>query len=353
MLLNKLKKTIARNNLKTFKVFNFGCRVNSAEINQLSQLMLGLGLTPSPESADIILINTCSITKKGEVESLSKVRTLNQENPKTLIIATGCANLKKIGINSQIITFDNQTKEKLLSELNSVYTHDVNDKFSKSNRFILKIQSGCTAKCSYCIVPSRRPYLWSLPIDSAVTAVSNALKQGYREIIITGVNINQYSFGLANLVETLLINTQVPLISFGSVPILSIDKKFIDLYSHYPNRLHNFLHIPIQSASDKILKNMQRTYNSEKAWSVISEIKNKIPNIKLGTDIIVGFPGETEKDFEQTFNFCRKVGFNKIHTFKFSPRPGTQARGLFEQLPKINNDIKKIRSQKIRSTIIN
>jgi len=352
------------NPLKTFLTINFGCRVNAAETNQWSQTLINQGLTPLVKEGqgrlDIIFINTCAVTKKGEKESINKIKLLNKQYPKAKIYISGCANFDKIKHLKNIIIVDNDQKEKTLSTLKSAYTKKINDKFSHTHRYLLKVQSGCSQFCSYCIVPFKRQKIYSLSIQDAVNTVNNVVNDNYQEIIITGVNLDQYNPGFSNLIESLLEKTNIKLISFGSIPINCIDQKFINLFSKYPNRLSHFLHIPIQSGSDKILKLMNRPYT-------IKEIKQKFDKFKklmlrlvkegdrgrfeFGTDIIVGFPTESDQDFDKTLNICQKIGFSKIHTFKYSPRPNTKARLLFENSPKISKEILSHRSQKIRSII--
>ena len=342
---------------KTFQSINFGCRVNSAETNQLSQSLLDLGLSPDKNNPDIYIVNTCSVTKKGEYESIFKIKKLATDFPKSTIIATGCANLDKVKNIPNIIILNNTDKEKL----SSLYTPQIKDKFSHTHRYLLKIQSGCSQFCSYCTVPLKRPYLWSLPINTAIDTINRTIKNGYKEIIITGVNIDQYQYGLSDLVLSILKNTSIPLISFGSVPLNCIDNKFIKLYQQYPDRLSHFLHIPIQSGSDRILKLMHRPYDVKKIidiFNILNNISSPLAGgegtegrLSFGTDIIVGFPTETNTDFQQTLNLCCSIGFSKIHVFKYSPRPDTSARQLFLKSPKINKSTLLSRSRKIRSLI--
>jgi len=333
---------------KTFLAINFGCRVNSAETNQWSQTLINQGFLPVTSNPSIIFINTCSITKKGEIESLGKVRQLNKLYPNAKIYVTGCANLEKIKNVPNVVIYQNNQKEDLLKDLKSSYTPKIKDKFSHTNRFLLKIQSGCTQFCSYCIVPFRRPNLWSLTIEDAIDTINSAIKDDYQEIIITGVNFDQYQYGFSDLVQNILEETDIKLISFGSIPLNCIDDKFINLLKKYPHRISNFLHIPIQSGSDKILKLMNRPYSQKEIINKFDQLK-KIPNIFFGTDIIVGFPDETETDFQETFNLCQQIGFKKIHTFKYSPRPSTKAKIIHDNSPKISKEILKSRSQQIRS----
>lgn len=338
------------NSGKTFLSINFGCRVNMAETNQWSQILFDQGYTPATihDLPSIILLNTCAVTKKGEKESLNKVKTLHQKYPESQIYVTGCANFKKIENLSNIKIFKNDQKEELLNRLKSGYTPKVRDKFSHTHRYLLKVQSGCSQFCSYCIVPFKRNYLWSLLIKDAIKTVNQAVKDGYQEVIITGVNLDQYQYGFSNLIEALLKETHIKLISFGSIPINCIDNKFLDLLSTFNLRLSNFLHIPIQSGSDKILSLMNRPYTQKDILKKISHLRSINYDLKLGTDIIVGFPTETEQDFQETLNLCQQIGFIKIHTFPYSPRPNTKARILFENSPKISKETFKLRSQQLR-----
>ena len=332
---------------KTFLAINFGCRVNAAELNQLSQKYMDLGYTPCPVkgrvgegfSPDLIIINTCSVTKKGDIESLSRIRKLSQKYPKAEIIATGCARLDKVKDLPHLTIIQNNDKD----NLSATYTPQILDKFSYTNRYLLKIQTGCTQMCSYCIVPYRRPKLWSLPIQNALNTVNNAINNGYQEIIITGINIEQYEEGFSQLLESLLKETTIPLISFGSIPINCIDNKFIELLIKYPRRISSFLHIPIQSGSDKILTSMRRPYNKQKIINTFNKLKSIKPptlqgevaegrrGFEFGTDIIIGFPGESDADFQETLDLCQSINFSKIHAFKFSPRPNTFAHLLWQQ----------------------
>lgn len=332
---------------KTFLSINFGCRVNSAETNQWSQTLIDQGYSPTNSNPDLIFINTCSITKKGDLESLGKVRQLHKLYPQAKIYVTGCANLEKIKNIPNVFIYKNNQKEELLKDLKSSYTPKIKDKFSNTHRFLLKIQSGCTQFCSYCIVPFKRPDLWSLKIEDAVNTVKKAIGDGYQEVIITGVNIDQYQYDFTDLIKNILDQTDIKLISFGSIPLNCIDKKFINLFKKYPNRISNFIHIPIQSGSDKILKLMNRPYTKKDIIHKLNRLK-KVGDLSFGTDIIVGFPTESNENFQETLNLCQQIGFKKIHTFKYSSRPNTKAKIIHDTNSKISKEILKSRSQKIR-----
>jgi len=333
--------------MKTFQIFNLGCRVNAAESNLFAQKLIDKNYQPATTNPDLIFINTCSVTKKANTESLGLIRRLQKKYPQAKIIISGCASLKNLKNKKNLKILINLQKETLLKKLHSSYTPQIADKFSHTHRFLLKIQSGCTHFCSYCTVPYTRRYLWSLSIKTALNTVKKAINDGYQEVIITGVNLDQYTPGLSNLLEKILTETDIKLISFGSIPVNCIDQKFIALLKKYPSRISNFLHIPIQSGSDKILKLMRRPYTRKIILDKFNLLKTF--NLSFGTDIIVGFPTETETNFLETFNLCQQISFQKIHVFRYSPRPNTTAQTLFALSSKISKKILKTRSQKIRS----
>ena len=331
---------------QTFISLFFGCRVNASESNQISQIFLNHGLIQLSQQSvsppKLIVVNTCSITQKGENESVRKIKSLRNFYPKALIIVTGCAS---VPTSLDVYFLKNSQKYLFLKKVN-FYSPQVQDRLTKYHRYLLNVQSGCNQFCTYCIVPYKRQQLWSLPIGDAVLQAQKAIDFGFKEIIITGVNLEKYTPGLTNLLKALLTQTNVPLISFGSLPINCIDNNFLNLFKKNKLRIKNFFHIPIQSGSDKILKLMHRPYNKQKIIKTIENCKLKIENLNLGTDIIVGFPGETEKDFQHTYNLCQQIGFTKIHTFRYSPRPNTLASNLPQT---VNSQTKKLRSQYIRS----
>ncbi|MFA6250515.1 MAG: MiaB/RimO family radical SAM methylthiotransferase [Candidatus Shapirobacteria bacterium] len=362
MALNKSLNGIIRQSYsKTFLAVNFGCRVNAAETNQFSELLIKKGFTPSNNKKEsrgvgLVFINTCSVTAKANIESLGQIRSLRQKHPSAFIVVTGCAKIDSLQNLPNTLFLTNRQKLSLLKAHRSSYTPQIGDKFSRTNRFILKIQDGCNHYCTYCVVPYKRKVLWSLPVSKAVKTVKQAIADGYQEIIISGINLNLYRPGLSSLLEALLTQTSIPKISFGSIPLNCFDDKFINLISNYRSRFAGYLHIPLQSGSDKILKLMHRPYTRKNVIDIFNKIKCISPfpqrgtkgDLLLATDIIVGFPGETDSDFQDTYDLCQQIGFSKIHVFRFSPRPGTQAKHLFDQNP-TPKSVLKLRSEKIKS----
>lgn len=351
--MNKLTQILNRLSPRaSFKIITFGCRVNAAESNQLGQLLIDNGFTrarPNQHTNDLFIINTCAVTQKGEYESTAKIRHLLKLHPLSFVVVTGCAAASLKLVHPNLFALTNGEKELLLEALNGSYSPKIADKYTSYRRFLLKVQSGCSSNCSYCVVPVRRPSLKSLPIDMAVKTVNKAVQDGYREIIITGVNLAQYTPGLSNLLEALLTKTQIPLISFGSLPLLCIDKRFIQLITVHGSRFTKFLHVPLQSGSNRILKLMRRPYTHSQILTIFNKLKNiNAPpflkgedrgGFKFGTDIIVGFPSESEEDFQQTYDLCKSLSFAKIHIFRFSPRPSTKAWDLNQKFPVRPQDI--------------
>lgn len=342
MNLKKLLKTI---HPKTFRVITFGCRTNSAESNQLAQFLINQGFRVNLQNSKLFIVNTCAVTKKAQKESLRQIKSLCLCYPQSIIITTGCAHINALTYPN-LYHLTNQNKHHLLKN-QTPYTPKIKDKFSPSRRYLLRIQSGCNHFCSYCIVAYRRPLLWHLPLKKAVCLVNQAIKNNYQEIILTGTNLNLYRPGLNQLLKSLLQNTAIPLISFGSIPLNCINEEFLKIIKNSKSRIKNYLHVPIQSGSNKILKLMNRSYTQKQIFNTFEKLK-QIPRLKLGTDIIVGFPGETSSDFQQTYQLCRQIGFSKIHVFRYSPRPDTTAQKLFENFPKIKNTTKIHRSRLIR-----
>ncbi len=349
MNLSQLSELIGQSGAHTFQSINFGCRVNAAELNQLSQFLVDLGLSPETDKPDVYLVNTCAITKKGEYESIHQIKKLATDFPESTVIATGCAKLDKLSELKNVILLENTFKD----QLKKSYSPQIADKFSHTHRYLLKVQSGCSQNCTFCIVPLRRPTLNSITISDAVDTVNNAVANGYQEVVITGVNLIQYLPGLSNLVEALLTQTKIELITFGSVPVLCVDDKFIALFEKYSSRLATNLHIPLQSCSDKILKLMHRPYSKEKIISTFTSLRALAKrSLTFSTDIIVGFPTESEADFQETYELCQQIGFANIHVFKYSPRPETSGRELFLKSEKISKSTLLERSRKMRNLVI-
>ncbi len=319
---------------KTFLVYSLGCRTNTAEVYQIAGWLETSGFTATDTNPGIIIINTCAITKKGLSESVRSVKTFQKKYPDSKVIAVGCGVNKNIErFKNADLTFDNNQKEKIIKNKSFVHSRDVGS-LSKSARLVLRIQSGCNHYCSYCIVPYLRSKIYSHSPIEIVEKINRGEKQGYREVILTGTNLGLYGknedYSLTDLLEAILTKTTIPRISLGSINYEAFNSKLISiLVNEWKNgtkgRLTRYLHIPLQSASNKILKRMNRPYSAEKFSSLISKLTEKNPLINIGTDVIVGFPGETDEDFEKTVKFIEKYPFSRLHVFRYSSREKTAA----------------------------
>jgi len=343
-----------------YLISTLGCRLNQAESAQIEKNLLRHGLLPAENlPPDIIIINSCVVTQKAERETKKAARHYKKLYPNAALIVTGCIvnywqktkkhklYQKELDINFLI---KNQDKKKITKILNlrkkdktiKIGNSRLFDKYPSGGRKILPIQSGCDNFCTYCIVPYLRP-TYSYSIKDIISEIKKLEKQGIKEVILAGINISLYQPGLAKLLNQILTKTTISRIRFGSININAFSNKLIALYSK-TSRLCRHFHIPAQSGSDKILKLMKRNYSTKEFIDTVKKIKAQIPDVNITTDIIVGFPGETNNDFKKTLSFCRRLCFGKIHIFRYSPRPKTPAARFKNQVQDI---IKKTRAQKL------
>jgi threonylcarbamoyladenosine tRNA methylthiotransferase MtaB len=331
------------------KIISLGCRLNQSEIESVSTTLQNSGheITRG-DNADIYIINSCAVTVRSErktrqliYQALAKTGFSGKEK----IIVTGCAP-EDISGDSRITYLSNDHKYMIpeivdgldmsRSEMTpSRFNFDAPVKCS-TNRVNLKIQDGCDNFCSYCIIPHTRGVPVSKPFDSVVTEFRELLDSGYKEIILTGVNIGKYSDGgkdLAELAEVILSLNGEFRLHLTSLDPESASHRLLDLFSE--ERMVKHLHLSLQSGSNTVLKRMNRPYNSDEYISVSEYLKEVDQDFNFTTDIIVGFPGETETEFNETLSLVKQVGFSHIHTFRYSPRPGTAAAEMGNAVPEI------------------
>jgi threonylcarbamoyladenosine tRNA methylthiotransferase MtaB len=327
---------------KTFLSFSFGCRVNEAEREKLDQQLLSHGFNKSEENPSFYIINSCAVTVKAEREVRQFIYQVKRRFPKTKIIITGCSATlwethKSIILGVDLVV-ENIHKDNLVNIMLSYYkigkkiysnTKDVHDKFIDSGRLLIKIQDGCSRFCTFCIVPYLRGRPKSRKIEEIIRQING--KKNIQEVILTAINTE--AFGLdthetfVKLLESTILKTIVPRISLGSINPWSIDDKFYNFYKHYKStgRLVDFFHIPLQSGSNKVLELMNRGYTREEFGEKIKMIHDINPMAFIATDVIVGFLDESEKDFEDTYNFLVDSPISKLHVFRYSPREKTAA----------------------------
>ncbi len=321
------------------KIISLGCRLNQSEIESVSTTLQNSGheITRS-DNADIYIINSCAVTIRSErktrqliYQALAKTGYSGKEK----IIVTGCAPEDIIG-DTRITYLSNDHKymipeivEKAGASVSVIqasrFKFDTPLK-SSTNRVNLKIQDGCDNFCSYCIIPFTRGIPVSKPLTSVMKEFRELLDNGFKEIILTGVNIGKYSDGnadLAKLAESILALNGEFRLHLTSLDPDNAPERLLSLFSE--NRMVKHLHLSLQSGSDAVLTRMNRPYNRKTYIKVSEYLKHIDNNFNFTTDIIVGFPGETESEFNETLSIVKEVGFSHIHTFRYSPRPGTMA----------------------------
>lgn len=351
--------------LNTFYSYSFGCRLNEAEREEIDRQMVKAGFSFSEAKPDIIIINSCAVTNKAEREVKQMIYQLKKRFLGSKIVITGCAASlwQKLGLNHQIpvdLVINNDNKQYLTNIIQKKFSPKKSvqktvqidlpsNKFLRSGRAIIKIQDGCQRFCSYCIVP----YLRGKPKSQQIKQIIKKINQlpYIQEVVLTAVNTEAYGYDtqekLTHLLKAIIRETIVPRISFGSIHPNSIDKNFINLYKNIVklNRLVNFFHIPIQSGSDKILRLMKRDYSTKEVIWKFNQLKRINRYCLIATDVIVGFVGESDKDFQETYNFLKKEPISKFHIFRFSRRPYTPINYLSKGLGSPKPQIQKIRAE--------
>ena len=330
---------------KKYYIKTFGCPMNFSDAERITGWYKTQGWKPakSVNEADEIVINTCSVRQTAEdrvyglVNNLGK---LKKSKPNLKIILTGCMLRYPLRL----------LKEKLPKV----------DEFRKINEFIksqpireskthvyLPIMEGCNQFCSYCVVPYARGREKSRPFKEIICEVKELAKRGYREITLLGQNVNSYGYNFARLLKEIHKIDVIKKISFLTSNPWDLSDEIIEAMRL--SKIDRYLHLPFQSGADEILKKMNRKYTAKQYLKLIEKIKKKIPDIKIGTDIIVGFPGETREQFEKTVDLCKKVNFVKAYVSIYSPRWGTTAFKLKDDVPYQE----KKRRWKILNSLIN
>jgi threonylcarbamoyladenosine tRNA methylthiotransferase MtaB len=408
----------------TFAVTTLGCKVNQADSEAISDQMHAAGFEQRDftETADIYIVNTCTVTHLGDRSSRQLIAQAHRRTPEALLVVTGCyAELNPQGVaalpgvnlvvgnsgKDELITtikarlsesepagnnnitpelqdmqfnsplrrvlpvlpldaqhigsdnglhFQAQEEEpqpenpgRLTPFTDSIQTTELaNSRMYSRTRVQMKVQDGCDNRCTYCIVPYVRGKSRSRSIASIVEHVQRKTRAGYQEIVLTGIHLGDYhpdrdeKLDLGDLIETLLRETDMPRIRVSSLEPEDFQLQWLELWSD--SRMCRHLHLPMQSGSDTILRRMARHYNSERYRTIITAAKALVPGIAISTDIITGFPGETDEDFELTYQLTKDLAFAKSHVFRFSPRQGTPAARMRGQ---IKDEIKKARSQRL------
>ena len=311
--------------MKNLYIHTFGCKINQYESQLIKQKYTDNGFifTDNLNSADTVIINSCSVTAYADKECNQLIKKLISKNKKILL--TGCyAKVFKEQILKEFPNIEIVLKEDILKDIKQEIRT-----FDNHSRAFVKIQDGCNSFCSYCIVPYARNILWSKPINDVIEGINHLLDMGYLEIVLTGIHIGKYDKGIDFLLSEIFKNIKREFrIRLSSVEMHEITNNLKEIIKNEPVRMAQHLHIPLQSGCNKILKDMNRKYTAEQFSNILNDLKSIFPDIAITTDVICGFPTETDEDFNITYNFIKENKFARLHVFPYSRRSGTVAYNL-------------------------
>ncbi|MDP2862126.1 MAG: tRNA (N(6)-L-threonylcarbamoyladenosine(37)-C(2))-methylthiotransferase MtaB [Desulfobacterales bacterium] len=346
-----------------FITATLGCKVNQCESESIAKSLVSSGWTHAGDEtvAGLCIINTCTVTRRASMQSRQAIRQAIRSNPGAVIIVTGCYaqtepdELRKIeGINRII---ENKEKEKIFEIITNETAHSfsfspgsgcpadsggfVHAPAARSRsrtRAFLKIQDGCDAFCTYCIVPYARGRSRSISVESVIESINNLRKAGYREVVLSGIHLGKYGQDLSPettltaLLELINDSCVIDRVRLSSIEPNELTPGIIKLAAESGKICRHF-HVPLQSGDDGILKKMHRPYSREYFKDLIIRIKESIPDVAIGVDILAGFPGETDEAFRNTYSLIEELPVSYLHVFPFSPRKKTPAFGFPEQVP--------------------
>lgn len=344
-----------------FYIYTLGCKVNSYESRVMADLLCNEGFKESDkdENVDICIINTCSVTNVADQKSAKIIRSAIRKNKDAIIVVTGCfAQADKenaLKIEGVDIVLGNKNKTKIVEYLKKFQkkrrqiedVYDIKEvpfesmrlnNFNKTRAFV-KIQDGCNNFCSYCIIPYTRGGVRSKKRKDVLEEITHLVKKGHKEIVLTGIHTGNYGaefedYDFASLLEDVLQISGLERLRISSIEMNEINDRVLACMKKNPI-LVDHMHIPLQSGSNSVLKAMNRKYTKEEFIEKIEKIRKIRPDISITTDVIVGFPGETEEDFREMLQTIKEISFTKLHVFPFSRRKGTVADTLENQVPDI------------------
>ena len=351
---------------------NLGCKVNAYETEAMAQILEknGYEIVPFSDIADVYIVNTCSVTNMADRKSRQMLHKAKSKNKEAIVVATGCyvqtaTEQIKEDLAIDIIIGNNRKKEivnilnEYIKDKEKTHVIDINNTdeyedfqlstLTEHTRAHIKIQDGCNNFCSYCIIPYARGRIRSRKLESIKEEMTNLAQNGFKEVVLTGINLGFYKDEdktLIDVIELYQAIDGIERIRLGSVDPEIITPEFIDRLK-YVDKMCPHFHLSLQSGCDSVLKNMNRHYNTKEYVEKCNLIRSIYENPAITTDIIVGFPGESDEDFETTVQFAKDVGFSQIHVFKYSKRSGTVAANMPNQ---IDEKVKTLRSEELIAT---
>jgi threonylcarbamoyladenosine tRNA methylthiotransferase MtaB len=350
-----------------YSIVTFGCRVNQADSFQIEeQLVASGGIAAGVQDADLVVVNTCSVTGSADQGARQIVRKIARENPRARIVMTGCYATRRpeevAGLPGVVQIVPNNRKDSLVEEIGLTTAQrfaggdgacgaEIAPGLAGRTAFTLRVQTGCDQACSYCIIPSTRGTGRSRPVADVLSEIDRVRKAGYREIAITGVHLGSYGRDLAggptllNLLETIERHALDARFRISSLEPMDCSDAIVDLVAASTCFAPHF-HLPLQHASDAMLVAMRRPYTLAYYRRLVGRIRENIPHASIGTDIIVGFPGEGDEDFAVLEGYLRDAPVTHLHVFPYSDRPGTAASGLTD---KVHGSIVRERAALVRA----
>ncbi len=349
--------------MKTFALATLGCKVNQYDGDDIRQRLRGYRQVDFSEVADLYIVNTCGVTAEAEAKARQLLRRAKRTNPDTFLVLTGCyrpeeqEHLRALGVD---LFISNAQKARLPELLDSGQAERAVGGLSGSTRrtrAFVKVQDGCDQRCSYCAIPDFRGAPSSRAIVEVIDEVRDLSAAGVPEVVLTGIHLGKYgvdiegAVDLAGLTGAILRDTGVPRLRLSSLEPQEVTDDLIELMAA-EKRLARHLHLPIQSGSDRILKRMNRPYDSTDLRATVARIESAMPGIGLTTDVMVGFPGESDADFEETLELIESCGFSRLHIFKFSPRPGTPAAVMPEAVAESEKSARAARARALGERLL-
>lgn len=356
---------------KTVAFYTLGCKVNQYETNAMKQKFIekDYAIVDFEEKADVYVVNTCTVTNMSDRKSRQMIRRAKEQNKNSILVVTGCyaqvakeelETIEDIDIvlgnqeKKDIVKYvEEKQKEKIEEISNILYERNFAEfgttTYTDKTRAVIKIQDGCNRFCSYCIIPYARGGIRSRNPQEVITEITEIAKKGIKEVVITGIHLASYGkdykphIPLIELLKEVNKIEGIKRIRLGSLEPTLMTKEFIEGLAKLEKVCDHF-HLSLQSGCNKTLERMNRRYTIEEFEEGIKRIRKHYPNASLTTDVIVGFPGETEEEFKTTYEFLERIKFYKMHVFKYSPRKGTKAALMPNQVP---GDIKEERSRKL------
>ena len=343
---------------KTFSCITYGCKVNFADSSTISRDLINLGYSQinKDELADIYIINTCSVTDMADRKAQKLIKKINIKSPDSKIIVTGCyAQLKPDeivqipGVDYVVGMNEKLDVKSYIFEKNEINVGEINNNFNISystnerTRAFLKIQDGCDYSCTYCTIPNARGVSRSDTVLNTIRKIKEILSNDVKEIVLSGINIGDFGVKQNESFNQLLMELEkvynLYRYRISSIEPNLINNTMINIFKS-SNKWVKHLHIPLQSGSNKILKSMKRRYNTSEYEEKIKKLKKMFPYICIGVDVIVGFPGESDEDFNETYNFIKKLDVSYLHVFTYSRRENTKADKFLTQ---VDDKVKKAR----------